>query len=120
LCTSVVFSWLVELEPRRGEMSERSESTDSGGAHYGGGEDEEGVLTLVCVTCGTEYYFSDVGQPDRPTCEKCGGEVFRSFHSPAEGDEAAMDHQESTRRDLDPDDAEGEAMPGDVLDLNPG
>jgi hypothetical protein len=50
-------------------------------------------------------------------CEKCGGTVFRSFYD-AIGDEAADDFRDSTERDLDPDDAEGDVMPGDIMDLN--
>lgn len=83
----------------------------------GAGGESEGVLTLVCVKCGTEYYFSEEGPPGEMTCEKCGNTVFRSFYSP-EGDEVADDFTDSTHRDLDPDDAEGETLPGDVSDLN--
>jgi DNA-directed RNA polymerase subunit RPC12/RpoP len=78
----------------------------------------EGVLTLVCLTCGKEYYFSDEEPPAGITCEKCGNTVFRSFHSDTEEDEVAQDFEDSTARDLDPDDAEGETLPGDVIDLN--
>lgn len=79
---------------------------------------EERVLTLICVKCGTEYYFSEEGPPEGISCEKCGNTVFRSFDSDA-GDEVADDFRDSTERDLDPDDAEGDTLPGDVLDLNP-
>ena len=78
----------------------------------------EGVLTLVCLQCGAEYHFEDAPPPVEMTCEKCGGTVFRSFFSPLVGDEAAQDFEDSTARDLDPDDAEGEALPGDVMDLD--
>ncbi|MQA92379.1 MAG: hypothetical protein GEU90_19495 [Gemmatimonas sp.] len=83
------------------------------------GEPAEGVMTLICFKCGTEYYFEDRGPPPEMSCEKCGNTVFRPFFT-AEGDEAADDFEESTHRDLDPDDAEGEALPGDVRDLDPG
>lgn len=78
----------------------------------------EGVLTLVCLKCGTEYYFTDSAPPAGITCEKCAGTVFREFFSPEENDEAARDFDDTTGRDLDPDDAEGDALPGDVIDLN--
>lgn len=82
-------------------------------------EDEgEGVLTLVCLKCGTEYYFTDTRPPAGIVCEKCGGGVFRDFFSPPGDDEATNDFDETTGRDLDPDDAEGDARPGDVIDLN--
>lgn len=77
----------------------------------------EGVLTLVCFKCGKEYYFGDEDPPSDLKCEKCGNEVFRSFFS-AVGDETADDFEDSTARDLDPDDAEGDATQGDVMDLN--
>jgi hypothetical protein len=89
-----------------------------GEAAIGGpGSGEEGVLTLVCFKCGTEYYFADTEPPGGLSCEKCQNTVFRSFLS-NEDDEVAADFADSTARDLDPDDAEGETMPGDVLDLN--
>jgi len=91
------------LHPEAGEAADASEA-------------DEVVLTLVCLTCGKEYYFSE--EPSEGiSCEKCAGSVFRSFYS-REGDEAADDFSETTGRDLDPDDAEGEALPGDVLDLD--
>lgn len=78
----------------------------------------QGVLTLVCLECGKEYFFSDSLPPEGMSCEKCGNTVFRDFFTPTEYDEAAEDFQDSTARDLDPDDAEGDTMPGDVMDLN--
>jgi hypothetical protein len=84
------------------------------------GDETEGVdavLTLICEKCGKDYFFEADPPPERMTCEKCGGTVFRSFHSTI-GDEAADDFRDSTERDLDPDDAEGDTLPGDVMDLN--
>ncbi len=78
---------------------------------------EESVLTLICVKCGMEYYFSEAGPPEGISCEKCGNTVFRPFDSES-ASEAAEDFRESTERDLDADDAEGDTLPGDVLDLN--
>lgn len=79
---------------------------------------DQGVLTLVCLTCGREYFFDDAAPPAGIACDKCGGTVFRDFFTPREDDEAANDFNETTDRDLDPDDAEGDALPGDVIDLN--
>jgi DNA-directed RNA polymerase subunit RPC12/RpoP len=84
----------------------------------GAGDADEGVLTLVCLTCGKEYFFADYDPPEGMSCERCGSNVFRNFFSPTDGDDAAQDFQDSTARNLDPDDAEGETMPGDVMDLN--
>ena len=83
----------------------------------GRGEDE-GVLTMVCLTCGTEYYFGSESPPDDLVCEKCGNMVFRSFYSPETEDEVVIDFMDETERDLHPDDPEGDALPGDILDLN--
>ena len=82
-----------------------------------GREPVQEVLTLICVTCGKEYFFEDEQPGDDLRCEKCGGTVFRSFDTLV-GDEADDDFRDSTERDLDPDDPEGDALPGDVMDLN--
>lgn len=107
--------------------------TDSGPAQYAGARDQPRdnpagdaprgkepvteVLTLICEGCGKDYFFEDDPPPETMRCEKCGSTVFRSFHSSV-GDEAADDFRDSTERDLDPDDAEGDTLPGDVMDLN--
>jgi hypothetical protein len=101
--------------------------SDAGPAQHAGAndpprEDPAGqssgeVLTLVCETCGKDYFFEDEQPPRGIKCEKCGGTVFRSFHDRA-GDDAADDFRDSTERDLDPDDPEGDVLPGDVMDLN--
>jgi len=75
------------------------------------------VLTLVCESCGKDYFFDDEPPPAGMKCGKCGGTVFRSFYDQI-GDEAADDFRDSTERDTDPDDAEGDVLPGDIMDLN--
>jgi DNA-directed RNA polymerase subunit RPC12/RpoP len=92
-----------------------ADTTGAGGAEEGA---DEGVLTLVCLTCGKEYFFADYDPPEGMSCERCGSNVFRNFFSPTDGDDAAQDFQDSTARNLDPDDAEGETLPGDVMDPN--
>ncbi len=82
-----------------------------------GREPVAAVLTLVCETCGKDYFYEDEQPPAGLACEKCGGTVFRSFHDSV-GDEAADDFRDSTDRDLRPDDPEGDVLPGDVMDLN--
>ncbi|HEY0019518.1 MAG TPA: hypothetical protein VGC13_24665 [Longimicrobium sp.] len=115
------------------EQGRYDSGTDAGPAQYAGATDEPRdnpagdppggseprgqVLTLVCETCGKDYFFEDEQPEPGMACEKCGGTVFRSFHDSV-GDEAADDFRDSTERDLDPDDAEGDVMPGDVMDLN--
>lgn len=87
-------------------------------AERAGQGDEGGVLTLLCVKCGHEYYFSEGPPPAGISCEKCVNGVFREFFTPRAGDEAAEDFEETTARDLATDDAEGDTLPGDLLDLN--
>lgn len=81
------------------------------------GEPRTEVLTLVCEVCGKDYSFEDESPPENLKCEKCGNTVFRAFHEVI-GDEAADDFRDSTARDLNPDDPEGDTLPGDVMDLN--
>jgi hypothetical protein len=114
----------MQNERRDGEESSvegrrAAQSRDEAGAGGAGrtGARAEGVLTLVCFKCGTEYHFADSRPPAEMTCEKCGNGVFRDFFT-AQDDEAAQDFIDTTARDLDPDDAEGETMPSDVIDLN--
>lgn len=82
-----------------------------------GREPVQEVLTLICEVCGKDYFFEDEPPPPDFRCEKCGSTVFRSFDSSV-GDEAADDFRDSTERDLDPDDPEGDVAPGDIMDLN--
>lgn len=109
-------------------MTERAEGVEPRGTgdrpDDGDGEERigrqpaeaEDVRTLICVTCGTEYYGDPGEEPGRIECGKCGGRFFRPFDTVAS--EAREDFLDSTERDLDPDDAEGDTLPGDVLDLN--
>jgi hypothetical protein len=76
------------------------------------------VLTRVCLTCGQEYYLTGGEAGGKMVCEKCGSTVFREFLTRGEDDEAARDFADTTGRDLDPDDAEGDTLPGDVIDLD--
>lgn len=75
------------------------------------------LLTLVCEQCGKDYFFDTEPPPSGMQCAKCGGTVFRAFNTSV-GDEAADDFRDETERDLDPDDAEGDVLPGDIMDLN--
>ncbi len=78
----------------------------------------DGFLTLVCLKCGNEYYFDDGNQPEFLECDRCDNTVFRGYYTHETEDEAAREFEDSTGRDLSTDGAEGETMPGDVLDLN--
>lgn len=114
------------MRQERGEESSMegkraAESRNEAGAEAPGrtGEPAEGVLTMVCLKCGKEYFFTDDTPPEGLRCEKCSNTVFRSFFSDA-GDEASQDFRDSTERDLDSDDPEGDTLPGDLIDLNRG
>lgn len=82
------------------------------------GSPAQGVLTQVCMRCGKEFMFDTGEPPAEMTCTKCGNRVFRSFFSPIPEDDVAADFRDSTERDLAPNDAEGDATRGDILDLN--
>ncbi len=107
--TSIVRASNADDQPRRNPAGEAEPG--------GGAEAVTEVLTLVCESCGKDYFYEDEPPPPGLTCEKCGGTVFRGFHSSV-GDEAADDFRDSTERDLDPDDPEGDVTPGDILDLD--
>jgi len=96
------------------QANEEPRDNPAGDAASGG---PSTMLTLVCEKCGKDYFFDDEPPPADMKCEKCGGTVFRSFYSSV-GDDAADDFRDSTERDLDPDDPEGDVLPGDIMDLN--
>lgn len=108
---------MSDASPTNPQERDDSATDNPAGDPPGGSEPRGQVLTLVCETCGKDYFFDGTQPEPGMACEKCGGTVFRSFHDSA-GDEAAEDFRDSTERDLDPDDAEGDVMPGDVMDLN--
>jgi predicted nucleic-acid-binding Zn-ribbon protein len=115
------------MRGERGEESSSEQSVASRGRQHtedpaagAAGEASDGVLTLICLKCGNEYYASEDGPPAGLTCEKCGSTVFREFFSAAEDDEASRDFRETTERDLDSDDPEGDTLPGDLIDLERG
>ena len=75
-----------------------------------------GLVTLVCLTCGKERFFTqDV--PAAVTCEQCGGTVFRTFATPTEPDEAAIDALEAQARSMAYGDSSPDTTIGDVRDL---
>lgn len=76
------------------------------------------VVLMVCIECGKEYEVQDGDGAADLVCEKCGGTVFRRFQDTAAPDDVEQDFRETTERDLDTDDPEGDATPGDLRDLN--
>ncbi|CAN5187269.1 hypothetical protein BH09GEM1_BH09GEM1_21480 [soil metagenome] len=80
-------------------------------------EGVKGVMTLVCLTCGKEQFFTtDV--PAAVTCTQCGGTVFRSYNTPTEPDEAAIDALESQARSMAYGDSSPDTTRDDVRDLD--
>ena len=84
-------------------------ATDRGGP--------EGVLTLVCLTCGNHKYFDDA-PPTAVTCERCGGTVFRNFFTPTERDEATISQLEETARSIALDEESPDISADELRDLN--
>jgi len=75
-----------------------------------------GLVTLVCLTCGKERFFTqDV--PAAVTCEQCGSTVFRTFATPTEPDEAAIDALEAQARSMAYGDSSPDTTIADVSDL---
>jgi hypothetical protein len=89
-------------------MAQSSESNAGG---------PEGMLTLVCITCGNEMFFTSKPPKEEP-CSRCGGTVFRSFFTPTVRDEATEAMLEDTSRSISLDSAPSDSVEGDLRDLN--
>jgi hypothetical protein len=77
----------------------------------------KGVVTLVCLTCGKErFYTQDV--PATVSCEQCSGTVFRTFATPTEPDDAAIDALEAQARSIQYGDSSPDTTRDDVRDLD--
>ncbi len=79
--------------------------------------DASGVMTLVCLTCGKEQFFTN-DVPAAVSCAQCGGTVFRSYATPTEPDEAAIDALESQTRSMAYGDSSPDTTRDDVRDLD--
>ncbi|HEU4585476.1 MAG TPA: hypothetical protein VFR95_06980 [Gemmatimonadaceae bacterium] len=78
----------------------------------------EGMLTLVCLTCGKEKYYADQPPPADVTCDRCGGTVFRSFFTPTTPDGAVLSALEETSRSVALDEESPDITQADLEDLN--
>ena len=78
---------------------------------------EKGLMTLICLTCGKEQFFTKE-VPASVTCTQCACTVFRSFATPTEPDEAAIDALESQARSMAYGDSSPETTRDDVRDLD--
>ncbi|HEV7992657.1 MAG TPA: hypothetical protein VGP25_12585 [Gemmatimonadaceae bacterium] len=76
-----------------------------------------GIVTLVCLTCGKEKFFTKE-VPAAVTCEQCGSTVFRTFATPTEPDEAAIDALEAQARSMAYGDSSPDTTQDDVRDLD--
>ena len=76
-----------------------------------------GIVTLVCLTCGKEKFFTRE-VPAAVSCEQCGSTVFRTFATPTEPDEAAIDALEAQARSMAYGDSSPDTTPDDVRDLD--
>ena len=76
-----------------------------------------GIVTLVCLTCGKEKFFTRE-VPAAVSCEQCGSTVFRTFATPTEPDEAAIDALEAQARSMAYGDSSPDTTPTDVQDLD--
>lgn len=77
----------------------------------------EGIVTLVCLTCGNEKFF-DRQVPTAATCERCGGTVFRSFDTPTKKDEAVIAQLEEQARSIQYGDPSPETGREEVQELD--
>jgi hypothetical protein len=76
-----------------------------------------GIVTLVCLTCGKEKFFTRE-VPAAVSCEQCGSTVFRTFATPTEPDEAAIDALEAQARSMAYGDSSPDTTRDDVHDLD--
>ena len=81
-----------------------------------GTDGTKGVVTLVCLTCGKEKFFTQE-VPAALTCELCSGSVFRTFATLTEPDDAAIDALEAQARSMAYGDSSPETTRDDVRDL---
>ena len=84
-------------------MAERNESS--------------GLVTLVCITCGREQFYSR-SVPQSTVCDKCGSTVFRTFDTPTNPDDATIASLEEQARSLSYGDPSPDSTRGDVRDLD--
>lgn len=77
----------------------------------------DGMLTLICITCGNELFFTSKPPADEP-CSRCGSTVFRTFFTPGVQDQAAESMLEDTTRSISLDGGSTDSTAGDIRDLN--
>ena len=78
-------------------------------------KNSQGLVTLVCITCGREQFHSR-SVPQSTVCDKCGGTVFRTYDTPTEPDDASLASLEEQARSISYGDASPDTTPGEVRD----
>ena len=81
--------------------------------------ESEGLVTLVCITCGREQFHSR-SVPQSTVCDKCGSTVFRTFTTPTRPDDATIASLEEQARSLSYGDPSPDSTQGDLRDLDLG
>lgn len=76
----------------------------------------QGVMALVCLTCGNEKYFEGK-PPANVVCEKCTGTVFRNYYVPVASDDATIAQLEQTARGVSLDGGSFGVTEDDLSDL---
>jgi DNA-directed RNA polymerase subunit RPC12/RpoP len=87
------------------------------GASGASTENSRGVVTMVCITCGAEQFFSDK-MPTNLKCPRCSGTVFRQFDTPTDADEATISGLEEQARSIQWGDSSPQTTASDVRDLD--
>ena len=82
-------------------------------------KNSQGLVTLVCITCGREQFHSR-SVPQSTVCDKCGGTVFRTYDTPTEPDDASLASLEEQARSVSYGDPSPDTTPGEVRDLDMG
>lgn len=82
-------------------------------------KNSQGLVTLVCITCGREQFHSR-SVPQSTVCDNCGGTVFRTYDTPTEPDDASLASLEEQARSISYGDASPDTTPGEVRDLDMG
>jgi hypothetical protein len=82
-------------------------------------KNSQGLVTLVCITCGREQFHSR-SVPQSTVCDKCGGTVFRTFDTPTEPDDASLASLDEQARSVSYGDPSPDTTAGEVRDLDMG
>lgn len=74
------------------------------------------IVTMVCLTCGSEKFFEEA-VPEFMKCDKCRSTVFRAFATPTTPDEASISRLEEQARSVSYGDLSPETSRTDLRDL---